>query len=102
MATAIALNKASNASAGHNRLAISLPRCSLQGRSGARHARAAARGSAPPIPYAARRARVMPGRDGKAGSLIELESGGWLPLTTFHLSRNVFLLRPADAISLRR
>src|ERR1700730_2740110 len=31
----------------------------------------AARGSAPPIPYAARRARVMPGRDGKAGSLIE-------------------------------
>src|SRR5271163_1775367 len=37
------------------RLALSLPRCSLRGRSGARHARGAARGSAPPIPYAARR-----------------------------------------------
>jgi len=37
------------------------------GRSGARHTRAAARGSAPLIPYAARRALAMPGRDGKAG-----------------------------------
>ena len=53
---------------------VSLPRCSLRGRSGARHARGAARGSAPPIPYAARRGHRSPGRDGKAGSSIELES----------------------------
>jgi hypothetical protein len=49
---------------------VSLPRCSLRGRSGARHARGAARGSAPPIPYAARRGHCSPGRDGKAGSYI--------------------------------
>src|SRR6516225_12287847 len=35
------------------------PRCSLRGRSGARHARGAARGSAPPIPYAARRGSLI-------------------------------------------
>jgi DNA replication protein DnaC len=56
------------------RPAVSLPRCSLPGRSGPRHARVAARGSAPPIPYAARRGQRSPGRDGKAGSLVELES----------------------------
>ena len=54
---------------------VSLPRCSLRGRSGARHARGAARGSAPPIPYVARRGHRSPGRDGKAGSSIKLESG---------------------------
>ena len=32
-------------------------------------------------PYAARRGSGDAGRDGKAGSLIELESRIWLPLT---------------------
>ena len=53
-------------------------------------------------------AAVMPGRDGKAGSLIELESWVWRdadltrgrrPLTPI---RDAFLLRPADAFCLRR
>src|SRR6516225_12333403 len=75
MATAIASNRASSASAGRKaHCPASLPRCSLRGRSGARHAHVAARGSAPPIPFAARRGDRFPGRDGKAGSSIELES----------------------------
>ena len=51
---------------------------------------------------------VMPGRDGKAGSLIELESWVWrdADLTRGRRSltpiRDAFLLRPADASSLRR
>jgi DNA replication protein DnaC len=52
------------------RLAVSLPRCSLRGRSGARHARGAARGSAPPIPYAARRGRAMP-RSGRESGFFD-------------------------------
>jgi hypothetical protein len=51
-------------------------------------------------------ARMMPGRDGEAGSLIELESRVWVPLTEEAQSSSsaddVPLLRPADAISLRR
>jgi hypothetical protein len=47
----------SEAGLGDSWLSTSLPRCSLRGSSGARHASAAARGSAPPIPYAVHRAR---------------------------------------------
>ena len=67
------------------RLVRSVPRCSLRGRSGARHPRharaqgCAARGSgwlrssqSPPLRAAA---WAAPGRDGKAGSPIEQESG---------------------------
>ena len=68
--------RASSASAGRKiRLAVSLPRCSLRGRSGARHARGGCawlRSSHPPTLRAV--PGVMPGRDGKAGSLIELQS----------------------------
>jgi predicted DCC family thiol-disulfide oxidoreductase YuxK len=56
--------------------------------------------------------RVMPGRDGEAGSLIELESCVWgnasrtrtaHPRPVFSQpSGDAFLLRPADAICLRR
>lgn len=48
---------------------VSLPRCSLRGRSGARHARGAARGSAPPIPYAARHGQEV-ARSGRESRLI--------------------------------
>ena len=53
---------------------VSLPRCSLRGRSGARHARGAARGSAPPIPYAALAATGPQVGTGKQAQAIELES----------------------------
>jgi hypothetical protein len=48
-------------------------------------------------------ARVMPGRDGKAGATIEQESkirraAAWL----LGYARDAFLLRPADAFFLRR
>jgi hypothetical protein len=50
---------------------------------------------------------VMPGRDRKAGSLVELESWVWRAALTrgrgsLTSIRNAFLLRPADASSLRR
>jgi hypothetical protein len=56
-----------------------MPRCSLRGRSGARHARDTARGSRclpSPIPCVARRGVALPGRGGKAGVPIEPESWG--------------------------
>src|SRR5262249_61588315 len=77
---------------------MSLPRCSLRGRSGARHARAAARGSAPPIPDAARRARGdarsgresrLTDRTGKLGLAATDLGGPYLDLTL-----DVFFLRP--------
>ena len=60
-------------------------------------ARGAARGSSPTLrPVAS----VIPGRDGKAGSLIELKSELGVAFTAS--ARDVFLLRPADASLFRR
>ena len=53
---------------------VSLPRCSLRGRSGARHARGAARGSAPPIPTLRAAATGPQVGTGKQAQAIELES----------------------------
>jgi hypothetical protein len=43
---------------------------------------------------------MMPGRDGKADSLIKLES--WLAWPLTACARDAFLLRLAEAFSLRR
>ena len=45
-------------------------------------------------------ASVIAGRDGKAGSLIELEAELGVAFTAS--ARDAFLLRPADASSFRR
>ena len=106
MATAIASNRASSASAGRKaHCPASLPRCSLRGRSGARHAHVAARGSAPPIPFAARRGDRFPGRDGKAGSSIELEScapAGRPSVMHFYSGPPMHLLSGVDTPGLRQ
>src|SRR5277367_1641258 len=65
------------------------------------HARDAARGSAPPIPYAARRGLgdARSGRESRLTDQTGKLSLAW-PLTA--CARDAFLLRRADAFSLRR
>ena len=83
------------------RPAVSLPRCSLRGRSGARHARDAARGSAPPNPLRCAPRPTVP-RSGRESRLNQSNWKAEFAVVLLAPARDAFLLRPADASSLRR